>query len=75
MVIKAGGVLDLVERHALGGSPVQMTRRDMRRGKATSVVSRTAEGLLQIKYDTRQRYTEGINKNMSAFSRALIWLD
>jgi hypothetical protein len=53
IVIKAGGILDVVEYHPLDGSEVEIKRRDLRRGKTLTRASRTPEGLLCLQYVPR----------------------
>lgn len=48
IVIKAGGILDIVELHPLDGREVEIKRRDLRRGKTVTRAYRTPEGLLCI---------------------------
>lgn len=42
--LKAGGILDVIERYPWTGEPVQHTRRDKRSGRHTAYVTRTEDG-------------------------------
>ncbi|KAK9808804.1 hypothetical protein WJX72_004024 [[Myrmecia] bisecta] len=51
-VIKAGGLMDVVERYPWDGAEVQHSRRDKRKGHHQGKVVRTAEGpSIQVRWE------------------------